>query len=144
MFMTYAIIILLVLVVILLVRSVTVTKAQLDKLQLKLENKIYADAVEKNRLYHSILGRMSSDRRHLHDHVESLRSKIDNLKNITQEADMQLFAVIDDLAEVSGYEVSVENQPAVPSIPEGDVLVLKKKDEELEVRPKKTVTYRKK
>lgn len=122
--MTYAIIILSVLVVILLVRSVT--KAQLDKLQLKLENKIYADAVEKNRLYHSIIGRMSSDRRHLHDHVESLRGKIDNLKNITQEADMQLFAVIDDLAEVSGYEVSVENQPAVPSIPEGDVLVLKK------------------
>lgn len=139
--MTYAIIILSVLVVILLVRSVT--KAQLDKLQLKLENKIYADAVEKNRLYHSILGRMSSDRRHLHDHVESLRSKIDKLKNITKEADMQLFKVIDDLAEKSGYEIDVVDQEGQPEIPAGEILVLKATDK-LEVKPKKTVTYRKK
>lgn len=143
--MTYAIIVLSVLVGILLIRSFS-HDSQLKeflKLNVKTDRKIYCCIENQNKSFIQILERMSSDRRNLHSHVESMREKINDLKGITKEADNQLLNVLMDLASKSGYEVYIKETDYQPEVHASESLSLRK-TEELEVKPKKTVTYRKK
>lgn len=140
--MTYAIIILSVLVVILLVRSVN--KSQLDKLEAKLQNNLYQFEKRQARYDRSILEKMSFDRRNVHDHMESVKERLAKYKETSKTADNQLLSVLNKLANKSGYVVHVVERDPVPAVEGGEEIVLALNRDELVVNPKKTVTYRKK